>query len=93
MALRWLLRLALYMPVLATAQQPATPPAVTSGAACVVAKQQGHSLASEWRVGARSVDTAIEHARRALRARGFGESFPQANSDLAHGWLMIVESS
>jgi hypothetical protein len=69
-----------------------------AAAACVVAKKQGSSLAVEWtaRPGV-AVDTLVEEAKQRLRERGFGREryeglFPQANSPLEHGHLIVVRT-
>ncbi|HEB95673.1 MAG TPA: hypothetical protein ENI96_04490 [Sedimenticola thiotaurini] len=62
------------------------------GTACVVAKRQGNSLAIEWVVGEASVSSAIARASQALRRRGYDYIFPQANSNLAHGWMVVIET-
>ncbi|MCP3868300.1 MAG: hypothetical protein GY703_09450 [Gammaproteobacteria bacterium] len=62
------------------------------GCACVVAKKLGNSLAIEWASGEASVSDAIDKAKQALGNRGYKYAFPQANSTLRHGWLVIVET-
>ena len=62
------------------------------GSACVVAKQLGDSLAIEWAVGRPTVSKAIADAKRALAARGFEHVFPQGNSPITHGWLVVVKT-
>ncbi len=62
------------------------------GAACVVAKKLGNSLAIEWSTGAPSVSQAIARAKQALREKGFKYVFPQANSSLPHGWMIVIKT-
>jgi hypothetical protein len=62
------------------------------GGACVIAKEGGSSQAIEWVLGERSVADAIEKAKRKLREQGYEYVFPQANSALPHGWLVIVKT-
>lgn len=66
--------------------------ATTSGAACVIAKQLGNSIAIEWALGEPSVDQAIKRAKQALHARGYEHVFPQAGSSDAHGWMVIIQT-
>ncbi len=66
-------------------------PATTGGAACVIAKKQGHSQAIEWVIGAQTVDHAIKAAKKILRERGYTDLFPQANSALPHGWATMIK--
>ncbi|MCP4283503.1 MAG: hypothetical protein GY792_03485 [Gammaproteobacteria bacterium] len=63
------------------------------GAACVVAKKQGNSLAIEWAVGEQSVSQAIDQAKSALKSRGFGDLFPQGNSPISHGWIVVIKTN
>lgn len=65
---------------------------VTAGSACVMAKEQGNTLAVEWATGVPSVDAAIEQAKQALRKQGYAYIFPQANSALDNGWMVIVKT-
>lgn len=71
---------------------PLTAPNPTGGAACVVAKKQGNSQAIEWAVGESSVANAIDKAKQALRKQGYEDVFPQANSPLVHGWMVIIKT-
>lgn len=64
----------------------------TGGAACVIAKQLGNSLAIEWAIGEPSVAHAIEKAKQALRAKGYEYVFPQSNSSSPHGWMAILKT-
>ncbi len=84
--IRFLPLLCLLLPAIAGAQAPA------GGNACVVAKKLGNSLAIEWAVGQPSVSAAIARASEALRRRGYEYVFPQANSALPHGWLVVIET-
>jgi len=72
-------------PVTAVGQKP-------GGCACVVAKQRGDSVAIEWATGENSVSDAIDKAKQALGDRGYEYAFPQGNSPLPHGWLVVVET-
>ena len=72
-------------PVTAAGQEP-------GGGACVVAKQRGDSVAIEWATGEDSVSDAIDKAKQALGERGYEYAFPQGNSPLPHGWLVVVET-
>ena len=73
------------IPVTAAGQEP-------GGCACVVAKQRGNSVAIEWATGENSVSDAIDKANQALGDRGYDYAFPQGNSPLPHGWLVVVET-
>ncbi len=73
------------IPVTAAGEEP-------GGCACVVAKKQGDSVAIEWATGEDSVSEAIDKANQALGDRGYGYTFPQGNSPLPHGWLVVVET-
>jgi len=74
----------------AMAQVYAPPP--RGGGACVVAKKQGNSLAIEWAVGETTVSQAIARASQALTEQGYEYLFPQANSTLAHGRLVVIRT-
>jgi hypothetical protein len=68
-----------------------------SGAACVVAKRQGNSLAIEWAASPQlSVAQAIDQATERLVAQGYRvkgqDVHAQANTDLPHAYLMIVKT-
>ncbi|MET0066365.1 MAG: hypothetical protein ABW076_08480 [Candidatus Thiodiazotropha sp.] len=68
-----------------------------SGAACVVAKRQGDSLAIEWIASPRvSAAEAIDQATSKLLAQGYRikgqDVHAQANTDLAHAYLVIVKT-
>lgn len=82
----------LFAPV--TLAQTPTPvfPMPTGGNACVTAKKLGSTLAIEWATGQPSISSAIEKAKGALRAKGHTYTFPQANSPLAHGWMVVVKT-
>lgn len=67
-------------------------PLATGGAACVVAKKLGDSLAIEWATGEPSVAHAIEKAKQALRVKGYEYVFPQSNSNNPHGWMIIIKT-
>ena len=67
-------------------------PLPRGGGACVVAKQQGNSLAIEWAVGESTVSQAIARASQALQRQGYEYLFPQANSTLPHGWLVVIKT-
>lgn len=89
--MRWILAilgLFLLVPQALTQQ-----PAMTGGAACVVAKKLGNSEAIEWSVGQPSVSIAIETAKAALQKKGFSYVFPQANSAIPHGWLAVIKTA
>lgn len=73
------------VPVAAAGEEP-------GGCACVVAKQRGDSVAIEWATGENSVSDAIDKAKQALGDRGYDYAFPQGNSPLPHGWLVVVET-
>ncbi|MCW8890409.1 MAG: hypothetical protein OQL20_07115 [Sedimenticola sp.] len=62
------------------------------GAACVVAKKLGNSLAIEWATGEPSVSHAIDKAKLALNKQGYEYVFPQANSPTKHGWMIIIKT-
>lgn len=72
--------------------EPLTASYPTGGAACVVAKKQGNSQAIEWVLGEPSVSNAIDKAKHALREQGYEDIFPQANSPLVHGWMVIIKT-
>lgn len=69
-----------------------TKPMAPGGAACVIAKKLGDSLAIEWAVGEPSVAHAIEKAKQALRIKGYEYVFPQSNSNNQHGWIVIIKT-
>lgn len=69
-----------------------TKPMAPAGAACVIAKKLGDSLAIEWAVGEPSVAHAIEKAKQALRIKGYEYVFPQSNSNNQHGWIVIIKT-
>jgi hypothetical protein len=84
---------ALALALLVSAQpMPAQQSSPIGGSACVVAKRLGDSQAIEWAVGRATVSQAIADAKRALIARGFEHVFPQGNSPIPHGWLMVVKT-
>ena len=58
----------------------------------MVAKKQGDSLAIEWAVGEATVSRAIARASQALTEQGYEYLFPQANSTLVHGWLVVIKT-
>ncbi len=58
----------------------------------MVAKKLGNSLAIEWAVGEASVAAAIEKATRRLSLGGYENTFPQATSDISHGWLVVIQT-
>ncbi len=64
----------------------------SGGAACVVAKKLGNSLAIEWATGEPSVAQAIDKAKLALNKQGYEYVFPQANSHNKHGWMVIIKT-
>lgn len=64
----------------------------SGGSVCVVAKEQGNSLAIEWAVGEQSVSQAIISAKSALYSRGFTHVFPQAKSAIPHGWIVVIKT-
>lgn len=69
-----------------------------AGAACVVAKKHGNSLAIEWVAEpAAGVQQAIDVAKQRLQQQGYGKDryedlFPQANSELPHAYVIIVKT-
>ncbi|MET0027443.1 MAG: hypothetical protein ABW101_07370 [Candidatus Thiodiazotropha sp.] len=68
-----------------------------SGAACVVAKRQGDSLAIEWAASSQlSAAQAIDEATERLVAQGYRlkgqDVHAQANTDLPHAYLVIVKT-
>jgi len=73
-------------------------PGAQAGAACVVAKKHGNSLAIEWAAHPdASVELLVQELKRRLREQGYGQDryedlFPQANTDLAHGHVVIVRT-
>ncbi|TVO75306.1 hypothetical protein [Sedimenticola selenatireducens] len=64
----------------------------TGGAACVVAKKLGNSLAIQWATGEPSVSQAIDKAKQALQRQGYEYVFPQSNSHAQHGWIVIIKT-
>lgn len=89
-----ILLITVFCTILATNGQTATTgsPSATGGAACVIAKKLGNSLAIEWVIGEPSVAHAIEQAKQALRAKGYEYVFPQSNSSDPHGWMIIIKT-
>lgn len=73
--------------------EPGTRAFERGGAACVVAKKLGNSLAIEWTTGEPSVSHAIDKAKLALNKQGYEYVFPQANSAFKHGWIVIIKTS
>ena len=73
--------------------QAQTSAAPTGGSVCVVAKEQGNSLAIEWVVGEQSISQAITSAKSTLNAQGFAHVFPQAKSAIPHGWIVVVKTA
>lgn len=67
-------------------------PLQTGGAACVVAKKLGDSLAIEWATGEPSVSQAIDKAKQALQKQGYEYLFPQSNSHAKQGWIVIIKT-
>jgi hypothetical protein len=67
-------------------------PFQTGGAACVVAKKLGDSLAIQWATGEPSVSHAIDKAKQALLKQGYEYAFPQSNSHAKHGWIVIIKT-
>jgi hypothetical protein len=68
---------------------------VTAGAACVVAKRLGNSLAIEWGASpSESVDSAIFKAKQRLLEQGFRKRgqdvHVQASTGLRHAYMVIV---
>ncbi len=68
-----------------------------AGAACVVVKKLGDSLAIEWVAGeGESVANAIEKAKARLREQGWHKKYqdahPQANTNLPHAHAVIVQT-
>lgn len=68
-----------------------------AGAACVVVKKLGNSLAIEWVAGqGESVSNAIEKAKAKLREQGWHKKYqdahPQANTNLTHAHVIIVQT-
>ena len=76
---------------ISVAQSQSVPPQF-GGAACVVAKNLGNSEAIEWSLGQPTISQAIANAKSALKERGFAYVFPQANSPLLHGWMVIIKT-
>ncbi len=87
--MRWIL-LILILQLSIAQSQNITPG--TGGAACVVAKNLGNSEAIEWSLGQPTISQAIANAKSALKERGFVYVFPQANSPLPHGWMVIIKT-
>lgn len=89
-----ILLLALLCNTTATNGAAATTPGTAGigGAACVIAKKLGNSLAIEWATGEPSAAHAIERAKQALHARGYEYVFPQSNSSNPHGWMIIIKT-
>jgi len=58
----------------------------------VVAKNLGDSEAIEWSLGQPTISQAIAKAKSSLKERGFVYVFPQANSPLPHGWMVIIKT-
>jgi len=87
--MHWLIMSLLLIAAPAQAQSPND---TQGGAACVVAKKLGNSLAIEWVVGEQSVSKAITSAKFALKSRGFDYVFPQGNSSIPHGWIVVVKT-
>lgn len=68
-----------------------------AGAACVVAKRLGDSLAIEWIAGPHeSAASAIDKATRKLVDQGYRSKgqdvHPQADSELPHAYMAIVKA-
>ncbi len=68
-----------------------------SGAACVVAKRQGDSLAIEWVASPQvSAVQAVDQATERLVAQGYRikgqDVHAQANTDLPHAYLVIIKT-
>ena len=83
--------LAVALPILLTANQ------ACAGAACVVAKRLGDSLAIEWVAGPdESAASAIDKASRKLVGQGYRSKgqdvHPQADSELPHAYMAIVKT-
>jgi len=70
-----------------------------AGAACVVAKKMGNSLALEWVADSGlDVEAAVAQAEQKLERAGYGadryeDLFPQANTELPHAYVIIVKTS
>ncbi len=73
-------------------------PSVYAGAACVVVKKHGDSLAIDWLAEPFTpVEAAIATVKQRLRRDGYGKDryeglFPQANTDLDHAYVVIVKT-
>lgn len=74
------------------------PSVLLAGTACVIAKEQGNSLAIEW-VASRdeTADSALEKAKERLRLEGFSRQkmldvHAQTSSDLEHGFVLILRA-
>ncbi len=71
---------------------------VHAAGACVVAKRMGDSLAFEWLAQPGiTVQQAVNEAERLLQEQGYGRDryedvFAQANTELEHGYLIIVKA-
>jgi len=86
-----LLPVALTLPFLLSAMQ------AEAGAACVVAKRLGNSLAIEWVASAEeSAASALEKAERKLLDQGYRtkgqDVHAQAGSELRHAYMVIVKT-
>ncbi|MEJ2592333.1 MAG: hypothetical protein P8178_13215 [Candidatus Thiodiazotropha sp.] len=86
-----LLALALALPILLGVAR------VQAGAACVVAKRLGDSLAIEWVAASNeSAASAIDKAKRKLVEQGYRtkgqDVHPQANTELPHAYMAIVKT-
>jgi hypothetical protein len=86
-----LIAIAFALPVLLAASQ------AQGGAACVVAKRLGDSLAIEWVASpAQSAAGAIDTAKRKLIEQGYRQKgqdvHAQANTELPHAYMVIVKT-
>lgn len=67
-------------------------PLPAGGSACVVAKNLGNSESIAWSLGQPTISQAIAKAKASLKKRGYVYVFPQANSPLPHGWLVVIKT-